>query len=375
MKTTFKLIVLIYTSLSFGQTIEEEYREALYFTHYNNTLQSFFDKIVAIKPVKSKGDYDKILYYTLQPISDVIVTQITYRLVGTLPDDDLDKYGSIERVKIVDLIGTHQFKPRKYSIFLDHYDEKLEERKVSDYPLSWEEMDMELDIISLSFERNSGEESIKYIKKKRKLAKKRLDYLLSRNPELKGIQLTKEQEQEINSIGQIKITKISERSHRDFDCSRTKLEILKLPRIYGGRYLTGAMYFLPECIIDFKSLKKISFPKHEIDKIPESLASISTLEVIELPENKLFELPQNIGDFTSLKYLNVSNNFISKIPESINQLQQIEYIDVSNNYLSEIPKKIYHLKSLKKLNLRGNQIPDKEIKKLKKKMKNCEVIH
>ncbi|WCC41457.1 hypothetical protein PJJ26_08130 [Tenacibaculum finnmarkense] len=363
------------TSFSFGQTIEEQYREALYNTAYNNNLQKIFDKIVEIKPLIATGDDDKVLDYLLQPNSDFIVTQITYRILGTLPDDNLEKDGSLERVGIVDLIGTHQFKPEKYSIYLDSYDEKLDERTVLDYPKSWEGMDMELDIISLSFTTTPDGETIKYIKRKRSISIAKLDYLLYKNPELKKIKLTPSQKEEIKNSNLIKVTRNINWSHKDFDCDNSEIEILKLNRIWGADFLQGAMYNLPECIQYFDKLKEIRFSNHEINQIPEYLSSMKTLEVIYLPKNKIFYLPKNLGEFTSLKEIDVSNNFILNLPETTFFPLKIEKINLSNNYLTKIPKQIYKLKHLIHLNLKGNKISKKDIFKLKKKLKNCEILY
>ena len=375
MNIKYIIIGFFITFFSFGQTIEEQYKEALYNTEYNNSLQKKFNNIVEIKPILATGDDNRILYYLLQPNSDFIVTQITYRIIGTLPDDNLEKNGSLERVGIIDLIGTHQFKPKKYSIYLDSYDEKLNERTVPDFPKSWEEMDMKLDIISLSFKTTPDGKSTKYIKIKRSISIAKLDYLLSKNPELKNIKLTPSQKEEIKNSNLIKATKKNNWSHKDFDCDNSEIVILKLNRIWSSYYLQGAMYNLPECIQSFKKLKEIRFSNHEINKIPEYLSSIKTLEVIYLPKNKIFYLPKNLGEFTSLKEIDVSNNFILNIPETVFFPLEIEKINLSNNYLTKIPKHIYKLKHLTYLNLKGNKISKKDIFKLKKKLKNCEILY
>ncbi|TPN82891.1 leucine-rich repeat domain-containing protein [Aquimarina algicola] len=375
MKITYLLTLFFITSFCFGQNIEEQYKEALYNTEYNNNLQRIFDDIVEIKPIFATGDDNKVLNYTLQPKSDFIITRIAYRIIGTLPDDDLEKDGSIERVVISDLIGTHQFKPKKFSIYLNYYDEKLDERTIPDYPKTWKEMDMELDIISLSFKSAVNEESKKYIKRKRSISIAKLKNLIHHNPELKNIRLTSSQKAEIKKSNLITITKNINWSHKDFDCNDNEIEILKLNRIWGDDFLQGAMYNLPECIESFDKLKKIRFSNHEINEIPEYLSSIKTLEIISLPKNKISSLPKNLEEFTSLKEIDVADNFILNLPETVFFPLGIVKINLSNNYLTKVPKQIYKLKYLTYINLKGNRIPEKDILKLKKKLKNCEIIY
>ncbi|MGD1842833.1 MAG: leucine-rich repeat domain-containing protein [Thermonemataceae bacterium] len=375
MKFKYLLPLLLMAHLSFSQTIEEEYAEALYFSAYNDTLQEFFNKVVEIKPIQATGEQDRIVDYLIQPNSDLVVTQITFRIIGTLPDDNLEKDGSLKRVGIVDLIGTHQFKPLKYSIYLDYYDQKLDERKVPDYPTSWEEMDMTLDIISLSFKKEPNEEAIKYIKKKRSLASQRVNYLSSKYPNLAKMRLTDSQKKALSDIHHIEVTKNSKWSYQNFECEATDTKVLAFPRIWGTNFLEGTMYSLPTCLKAFNNLKEIKLPKHEVEAIPAFLSTIETLEVIDLSKNKLRYLPKNLEDFTSLKKLLIADNFVLDIPDDISFPATLEAIDLSNNYLREVPKQLLKLNALKSLNLKGNRIPEKEIEKLKKKMKSCEIYY
>ena len=272
---------------------------------------------------------------------------------------------------MISLLGTHQFKPNKYSVYLNYYDEKLKERVVPNFPKSWKEMNMELDIISLSFPKRAGQESIKYRKKKRVLAAKRMNYLLKKNPDLKRINLTSNQKEAIEKIKLIPVTKNTNFTHKDFDCRDNTIETLMLNRKWGDNFLEGSMYELPECIKGFKKLKTISFSNHEINKIPEFLANNKALEIIALPKNKLFELPKNLGEFSALKELDVSDNFILNLSEAMTFPQNIEKINFANNYLTKIPKQLFKLKHLRELNLKGNRIPKKELEKMQKKMKAC----
>lgn len=91
MKINYLFLLLFATHFCFGQTTDEKYQEAFYYSEYNEALQHFFDQIVKIKPVQVTGDYDRIMDYTLQSNSDFIVTRIAFRIIGTLPDDNLQK--------------------------------------------------------------------------------------------------------------------------------------------------------------------------------------------------------------------------------------------------------------------------------------------
>lgn len=241
-------------------------------------------------------------------------------------------------------------------------------------PVSWEEMDMELDIISLSFKKKLDQESTKYIKYKRSLAKPRFKSLKDKNPDLKTPTLTEQQKEEIQNINNIQVTKNVYYVHKDFDCSNNSIESLSIGRQLGKGFLQGVMYDLPECISSFNNLKKIIFSDHQVDRIPASFSAIKTLEVIKLPKNRLSSLPNNLVHFTSLKELVVSDNFILDFPKDYSFPLEIEQIDLSNNYLTTIPKQLLKLEHLKKLNIKGNNISRKEVAKLKKKLKNCEVI-
>ncbi len=356
---------------------EESYQEALYFTKFNTILEDFFNKIVTINPILSTitESNNCIIDYTVQPSSDFFITQITYRIMGTLPDEVNAGYVmSKERVGIVDLIGSRQFKPLKHSFFLDEFDDYLEQRKIAKNPKNWKELDMKLVIISLTFSIEPQGEKVKLIRFKDSKAIKRLNTLLTANSKLKDLQLSDDKVEHLERLKNIKIPSKKVWSHKNFDCKNNELEELFLYRIWDHEYASGTMYTLPDCICEFENLKKIKFSNHEIDKIPTCLASLNNLKEIIVPKNKLFNLPKNIGDFKQLKTLVVSDNYIQEIPKSISKLSQIEFIDLSNNYLVTIPKEIIQLKSLIKLDLSGNNISKKQIKWMRKKMGNCDII-
>jgi len=409
---------------AFGQTEEEkEYYEALYYTSYNAILEGFFDKIIEIKPVVTTGDnYDsRVIHYTVQPSSDFFITQITYRIMGTLPDEvNVSHPMSKQRVGIVDLMGNRQFKPLKQSVFLRKFDDHLKQRSIAKHPNNWEELDMKLVIISLTFSFGPQDKKIKLIRFKDSKAIKRLNTLLSANPKLNDLHLSDDKIKYLEEFKNIRIPSEKALNHSDFDYKNKELEDLYLRRRWGANYETGAMYNLPDCICEFKKLKRIKLSNHEVDEIPNCLASLNNLKEIILPKNKLLKLPENIGDFKQLKTLIVSDNYIQNIPKSIGKLSQIEFLDLSNNYLESIPKELVQLKSLKNLdlsenhlqkipknigklsqiefidlsdnhletipkelaqlkslkglNLEGNKISYKQLNKLERKLKNCKII-
>jgi len=402
---------------------DEEYLEALYYTKYNTILEDFFDKIIEIKPVITTGKKNdsKVIHYTVQPSSDFFITHVSYRIMGTLPEEVNTNYvKNKEHVYINDLMGNRQFKPQKHSVLLRAYEDYLEQRNIAKHPDNWKELDLKLVVISLTFSFGPHDKKIKLTRFDDSKAIKRLNALLLTNPKLKDLHLKNDKKKYLKKLKSIQIPSKKVWSHEDFDCKNKELEELYLYRKWGKNYETGAMYTLTDCICEFKKIKKIKFNNHEIDKIPTCLASLNNLSELILPKNKILKLPENIGAFkqlktlvmsdnyiqkipksisklnqivfidlsnnyletipkelaelTSLKRLDLSNNHIQKIPKNIDKLNQIEFIDLSNNNLEAIPKELGQLKSLKKIDLRWNMIPHKQLNKLERKLNNCEII-
>jgi tetratricopeptide (TPR) repeat protein len=88
---------------------------------------------------------------------------------------------------------------------------------------------------------------------------------------------------------------------------------------------------------------------------------------------KLSELPEDVTKLTDLSILILRGNNLKVLPASIGKLTNLKKLVLVNNQLTTLPDEIGELKELKNLNLKGNNIPAKEISKIKSLLPNCKI--
>lgn len=198
----------------------------------------------------------------------------------------------------------------------------------------------------------------------------------------------------------------------------TNLMELNAERCWSIReYKNGRLNSIPEDICKLKNLIRLKLSGHRIKRLPDCLSTLNlkyleldfnagisidnlsfndSLKFISLDNCKLDYVPKSIGEFSGLRWLALSDNNIKYIPKSLAKLKNLNSLHLSKNPLQEydvifslenlksldlsecgldsIPSAISNLKKLKYLNISNNNIGEKEIRKLKKLLPNCEIL-
>ncbi len=89
---------------------------------------------------------------------------------------------------------------------------------------------------------------------------------------------------------------------------------------------------------------------NQIKEVPASFTKMAKLATLFLCFNEIETLPDDFGKLKGLMWLGIRGNPITELPESFNPSQQIY---------------------LKNIRLEGTNIPEKEVKRLKKIWSHC----
>ncbi len=169
-----------------------------------------------------------------------------------------------------------------------------------------------------------------------------------------------------------------------------KLQILVL----NNNYLDS----LPDMIGDLSHLQIIRAENNNIKYIPKSIGYLYYLEELDLANNKISWLPYEMANLKNLEKLNVSGNRLQvlafdmsnmqhlvsidisknqfeKIPYQIFKLKNLIYLDLSNNPIKILPRELIDMKSLQYLIIKNTLIDTNQIKYLKVKRQDLQIIY
>lgn len=108
---------------------------------------------------------------------------------------------------------------------------------------------------------------------------------------------------------------------------------------------------LPESIISFKSLKKLSLRSNQLIRLPIFIPELVSLEMLDIALTDLVILPKSLGNMKNLKTLHLENNAFVTLPVSIGNLTYLEELYLENNPIKSLPESICNLSNLKKIYL------------------------
>jgi Leucine-rich repeat (LRR) protein len=131
----------------------------------------------------------------------------------------------------------------------------------------------------------------------------------------------------------------------------------------------------PNQLWNFTYIVELNLSQNEISSIPKEITLLKELSYLNLSQNKLKSLPMEIGKLELLNELLLDNNQLIVLPDEISNLKSLETLSLKNNQLTTLPKSFKKLKNLRKLELKGNEIPESELKKLKKRLPRCEITY
>lgn len=227
-----------------------------------------------------------------------------------------------------------------------------------------------------------------------------LQYLdLSYNP-IKSLKSISDVEQEITNVEVLKV------SHAEIE--KVGEELALLPNLkYLDLSHNKINYFAGELFTNLQDLDTLILSDNQFYFLTLDSLSTSSLRYIDLSHNPniwgihdlLNRLPKleylnasYVGDNTwqgmsfglakakkyyknsSLKTLNLSHAHLSKLPKSMGCMENLEILDLSHNNIEKIPRSFKKLQKLKKIDLRHNPLSEKEKKKVKRLLPNCEFV-
>ena len=131
--------------------------------------------------------------------------------------------------------------------------------------------------------------------------------------------------------------------------------------IENGRVLTFdlsdmKLYFLPEKLFSFESLRRLDLSFNKLPSLPVSISSLQELQELNLGYNQLSSLPKSFSSLKKLQELNLGYNQLSSLPKNIASLKKLQALNLESNQLSSLPKNIALLKKLQHLSLGHNQM-------------------
>jgi len=153
--------------------------------------------------------------------------------------------------------------------------------------------------------------------------------------------------------------------------------------------------FVSERICNLKRLKELRITQSRLTNV-DAVVCLDSLERLDLFRNNLSSLPKDFHRLRQLKYLNLSSNpikgsfefppFIEELemvstdltefPRELCVLSHLTKVNLADNSeLNAIPIEIANLIQLKYLNLSNTKITVNEIERLRRDMKNCEIVY
>lgn len=139
--------------------------------------------------------------------------------------------------------------------------------------------------------------------------------------------------------------------------------------IFGGHLIEIGLFriqlpIMPESIVNFRHLKKLTLHYTFIHHLPDSIGSLQDLEKIDISIFWLERLPESIGSLQNLKYLKLDQHRRPwgqqdrgfHMPPTMLNVQQLETLTLTRCGLDSAPNFIPQLQNLKELNLNENLI-------------------
>ena len=115
----------------------------------------------------------------------------------------------------------------------------------------------------------------------------------------------------------------------------------------SGKKLTK----LPEELMSFSNLQKLSIRRSNLDTLPEWLSQLPITE-LRIVKSRLQYIPPVIYQLNGLTTLDLGHNYISEVPSEIAQLKKLEKLNLWGNSIYDLPIEITEMTKLKNIDLR-----------------------
>jgi Leucine-rich repeat (LRR) protein len=112
----------------------------------------------------------------------------------------------------------------------------------------------------------------------------------------------------------------------------------------------------------------------EFTSVESSLKEPSKVLKVNLSYNGLTDFPLEVLRCTNVRVLDVSNNGLTTLPDEIATLPNLQKLVIATNGFRKVPACIEKIKSLKVLDLSQNQIPFKDLERLRAALPNVQII-
>ncbi|WP_374540616.1 leucine-rich repeat domain-containing protein [Flavobacterium sp.] len=132
---------------------------------------------------------------------------------------------------------------------------------------------------------------------------------------------------------------------------------------------------IPNEIGKLKKLKKLALYMNGIEEMPKEIKGLENLTHLEIYQNNLKSLPNEICQLRNLEYLDLGSNQLTNLPENIGSLTNLKVLNVRKNKLKNLPESINELENLKALFIEENEIPEEELKALKKLLPKTKIYN
>ncbi len=130
---------------------------------------------------------------------------------------------------------------------------------------------------------------------------------------------------------------------------------------------------LPREMGKLKNIVSISLLGNNFTSFPTILSHLITLNEISLCSNHIRSVGKEIGQLRSLRILIMNMNELTELPKEIGELTNLLYLDISTNKLTHLPEEIKYLTNLQELHINGNALDEKEKRRIRKLLPNCEI--
>jgi Leucine-rich repeat (LRR) protein len=124
---------------------------------------------------------------------------------------------------------------------------------------------------------------------------------------------------------------------------------------------------IPSDLSIYPKLKMIMLIDCGYGAIPDAVFTCENLEIFNYCGDTLKHLSRSILNCKRLMSLNLMGNHLKAVPPVIGEIHSLEYLYLGSNEIKHIPRFLYKLENLKELRLNNNPIPEKEIRRFRKK--------
>ncbi len=152
-------------------------------------------------------------------------------------------------------------------------------------------------------------------------------------------------------------------------------EIGELSNLQILRAENNNIAYIPKSLGFLYYLEELNLANNRLNWIPYEFANLKNLEKLNVSGNELDVLAFDMSNLQNLYSINLSKNKFEKIPYQIFKLKHLIYLDLSNNPVKVLPRELIDMHSLQYLVIKNTLIDTNQIKYLKLKRQDLQIIY